>query len=142
MTPKNLFYSSFFAWAIFYFLKIFYRPEYKIFLIYYKKKEIASYCAVLPKYFKTPFMENNDLQIGPIGTRENHQRKGIALYLISKIIESYKDKKINFWYVARKENEPSIKLIEKIGFTKYGEGTKKKRFIGGFLDTFVIDKKF
>src|SRR3989344_5687759 len=50
MTPKNLFYSSFFAWAIFYFLKIFYRPEYKIFLIYYKKKEIASYCAVLPKY--------------------------------------------------------------------------------------------
>ena len=141
MTPKGLFIKVFFVWSIFHFLGIFKRPEYKIFLIYHKEREIVGYCAVLPKYFKTPFMGNNDLQVGPVGTKENHRRKGLAFYLISKIIEFYKNENITLWYVTRQENEPSARLIENVGFEKHGEGSKHKNFIGGLFDRFFIDKK-
>lgn len=140
--PRGLFFIALIAWWIFYFLRLFKNSEYRIFLIYYKDNKVVHYSVISAKYFRTPFMENNDLQIGPVGTDENHRRKGLAIFTIQKIFEFYKDKNLKFWYVTRKENEPSIQLIEKAGFIKYGEGVKKKRFVGGLFDTFIIEKKF
>ena len=135
--PKGLFFSISVVWWLLHTLKIFKNSEYKIFLIYYNNREVANYSVVLPKYFRTPFLGKNDLQIGPVGTAENHRRKGLALYAIRKIIEFYKDRDIKFWYVARKENGPSLLLAEKIGLKKFGEGEKK-----GILKRFEIEKIF
>lgn len=85
-------------------------------------------------------MAENDLQIGPVGTYKNHQRKGLASYTINKIINFYKGQDIKFWYITREENEPSRQLIEGVGFEKCGEGIKKKRFISGLLDIFILSK--
>jgi len=142
MWPRGLFFTALVAWWFFYFFRIFNNSEYRIFLIYYRDKKVAHYSVVLPKHFRTPFMENDDLQVGPVGTDKNHQRRGLAFFTIQKIIEFYKDKNIKFWYVTREGNEPSIRLIEKAGFVKYGEGIKKKRFIGGLFNNFIIEKKF
>ncbi len=135
MWPKGLFFSISVVWWLLHILRIFKNSEYKIFLIYYNNKEVANYSVVLPKYFRTPFLGKNDLQIGPVGTAENHRRKGLAFSTIQKIFEFYKDRNIKFWYVARKENEPSLLLAEKIGLKKYGEGAKK-----GILKKFIIEK--
>jgi len=141
MAPKGLFFSSLFAWWFFHFLRIFSNSNYHIFLIYYKNIKIIHYSVVQPKHFKTSFMEENDLQIGPVGTDENHRQKGLASYAIKKIIDFYKGQNINkFWYITRKENEASVQLIESLGFTRCGEGIKKKRFILGLLDVFILSK--
>jgi ribosomal protein S18 acetylase RimI-like enzyme len=142
LTPKNLFFKPIIVWWLFYYFKIFKSCDYKIFIIYFGNKEIAHYSVVLPKHFKTPFMEKNDLQIGPIGTNENHRRKGLASYAINRILEFYKEKKCNFWYITREENEASRKFVEGAGFTKYGEGTKIKKIGFGLFDTFVLEKKY
>ncbi len=140
MTPKGLFFSSLCVWWFFHFLRIFSNSNYRVFLIYYKNKKVAHYSVVQPKHFKTPFMEENDLQIGPVGTDENHRRKGLASYTINKIINFYKGQNIKFFYITRKENEPSKQFIESVGFKKCGEGIKKKRFIFGLLDIFILSK--
>ena len=140
ITPKGLFFPSLFAWWFFHFLRIFSNSNYRIFLIYYKDEKVVHYSVVQPKHFKTPFMEENDLQIGPVGTDENHRQKGLASYTINKIINFYKGQNVKFWYITREENEPSRQLIESAGFAKCGGGIKKKRFIFGFLDIFILSK--
>ena len=142
LMPRNLFFKPIIIWWLFYYFKIFKNRDYKIFLIYFRNKEVAHYSVVLPKHFKTPFMEENDLQIGPIGTNESHRRRGLAHYAINKILESYKGQKRNFWYITREENETSRKFVEGVGFTKYGEGTKIKKIGFGLLDTFALEKKY
>jgi len=136
IAPKGLFSVPFFAYWICHYLKLFSNSFYSIYLIYYKN-EIAHYSVILPKFFKTPFMESNDLQIGPIGTKKEHRRKGLANYAIQEIIESYKDQNQKFWYLTRKENVISGKVIEKFGFRAYGEGNRK-----GKLGIFNIEKKY
>jgi len=142
ITPKGLFTPAFFTWGVLHILGLFHCPEYRVFLIYYKNKKIANYTVVQPKYFRSAFMDKDNLQIGPVGTAEDHRRKGLAFYTIQKILEFYRDQNRKFWYVARKENEPSLQLVEKVGFRKYGEGIKRKKFIGGILDTYIIEKTF
>lgn len=126
------------VWWLFHYFRIFSSSNYGIFVIYHNKtQEMAHYSVVSPKYFRNPFMDKNDIQIGPIGTGENHRRKGLANFAIEKIIEFYKNENIRFWYLVREENEPSIKCIENFGFTKYGEGRKMGR-----LKKYIIEKAY
>ena len=87
-------------------------------------------------------MKNDDLQIGPIWTQENHRGKGIASYAIQKILEAYKKQNRRFWYIVREENSISRQFIERFGFTAYGKGIKKKRFGLGVMGSFIIENKY
>lgn len=140
ISPKGLFFPALLVWWVFHYCRIFRTLDYRIFLIYFKNKKVAHYSVVLPKHFRTPFMDKNDLQIGPVGTDKNHRRRGLASYAIQRILNFYKTKNSKFWYVVREENEGSRKLIEKIGFIKCGEGIKKKRFGFGLFDVFVLSE--
>ena len=126
IAPRGLFSIIFFIYWICHYLKLFRNSFYSIYLIYYKN-EIVHYSVVLPKFFKTPFMKKNDLQIGPIGTKKEHRRKGLAAYAIQEIIKSYKNPNKKIWYLTRKENIISGQVIEKFGFKAYGEGFRKGR---------------
>ena len=143
IAPRGLFFKVFLIWWVFRYLGLFSSSNYRIFIIYHKKSgKVAHYSVVLPKHFRTPFMEKNDLQIGPVGTFETHRRKGLASYAIQEILKFYKKQNSKFWYIVRKENEISRRCIEKMDFIAYGEGIKKKRFVGGLFDTYIIEKKF
>ena len=116
-------------WWILHYLKIFPNPNYSIALIYHKETgDLAHYSVVLPRYFRVAFMKKNDLQIGPIGTSEQHQRRGLASFAIQKIVKTYHKPEVNFWYIVRQENIPSIKCIEKFSFFAFGEGGKAGLF--------------
>ena len=127
LAPKGItnisFFLECFSWWLFHYFSIFTNSHYSIFVIYHNESgELAHYSVVAPKYFKTPFIEKNDLQIGPVGTFENHRRKGLASFVIQEIFKFYKKENPNFWYIVRAENEESSRLIEKMGFKAYGEG--------------------
>lgn len=124
------------VWSVFHYLRIFKSRNYRIFLIYYRN-DIAHYSVAMPKYFRSPFMSNNDIQIGPIGTDKNHRRKGLANFAIKKIIEHYNGNVSGFWYITRDENIASKKCIENFGFKAYGEGKKT-----GLLKKYIIEKKY
>ncbi len=139
IAPRGLHKKAFFIYWFLYYLGFFVKRDYKIFTVYCdKKKELAHYSVILPKFFRTRFMGKEDLQIGPIGTNSKHRRKGLANYTIGRILEFYREKDFNFWYVVRKENKISRHVIEKIGFQKYGEGFKRKKI----FRTFIIDKRY
>lgn len=127
LLPKSLFKSPFLVWLILHYLGFFKSSDYSIFTIH-QRREMIHYSVVLPKYFRTPFMAEGDLQIGPCWTHEEHRRKGIASYAIQEILELYRGRNRKFWYIVRKENFGSRMLAEKAGFELYGKAAKKRKF--------------
>ena len=125
ITPKGLFRRTFIFCWIFHILRLFKSSNYSIFIIYYDQK-IVHYSVVMPPFFKYPFMNKNDIQIGPIDTESDHRRKGLSSYTIGKIIDTYLQLDTQFWYIVRDENEISKRVIEKYGFTAWGEGSNRK----------------
>lgn len=140
IAPKGLTSLSFIAWWLFHWLKIFKTPNYKIYLIFTQDGSLAHYTVLLPAHFRFPFMEDSDLQIGPLGTYAHYRKKGLAQFALYSILRDYSQSNKKFWYVTRKENEPSLKLIEKLNFEKHGEGIKRKHFKSRLLSCFYITK--
>lgn len=136
--PRHLFFMPMLAWWAFRYFGVFWRSGYRIFIIYGPDGDVAHYSVVLPAHFKTPFMDPDDLQIGPVGTNDRHRRRGLASAAIREILSQFRDRKGAFWYIVRADNEVSQRVIEKIGFERVGEGVKKKRPGLGFFDTFVV----
>lgn len=121
--PKGLFRRTFIYCWIFHILRLFRSSKYSVFLIYYDQ-EIVHCSVVIPAFFKYPFMGKNDVSIGPVDTNKDHRRKGLSSYAIRKIIETYERQNTQFWYYMRDENEISKRVIEKFGFTAWGEGIR------------------
>jgi RimJ/RimL family protein N-acetyltransferase len=131
----------FFIWSVLHYLRLFKNSNYGVSIVYQDGK-IVHYCAILPKFFRTTFMSKNDLEIGPCWTHVEHRRKGIATYAIQKALETYKEHDCRFWYIVGEDNHASRQLAEKLGFTLYGKGVKKKRFWSRIIGTFVIEEKY
>lgn len=124
--PKGIpFRKPFFLWWVLYFPKLFIGVSFSVFLIYCRG-HVVHYTLVLPKCFKFPFMGKNDLQIGPSWTHDQYRRRGIASYVLQKILESYEKKNRKLWWVVKENNKGSIQFIEKAGFVKCGIGIKRK----------------
>lgn len=141
LRPNGLFKREFLFWSIFHYLKLFSNSNYSIFIVYYGK-EIVHYTVVLPKHYKFNFMAEDDLQIGPVWTHTEHRRKGIASFVIQKILEFYKKQDRRFWYVVREEHNVSRGFIEKASFTIYGKGIKKIRLGIEQTGSFIIKNQY
>jgi len=130
--------ASFFVWSVMHYLKLFKSPDYSVFVVYHEKR-VIHFTAVLPKYFRTPFMAEGDLQIGPCWTCHEYRRKGIASCMIHRILQSHKKPNRKFWYIVREENSASKQFAEKAGFTLYGIGVRRKRFGIRAIGSFSIE---
>jgi ribosomal protein S18 acetylase RimI-like enzyme len=139
IAPRELMSPTFFAWWLFHWIRVFKNPNYRIFLVYTKDNLLAHSTVLLPAHFRFPFMRYSDLQIGPVDTRENHKRKGLALYVISNILKEYENTGVRLWYITRTENDASKKLIEGVNFRKIGEGKKIINKYNRLLSYFDID---
>lgn len=135
--PKGLCFKDAFLWSLLYLPEFYRKLKFAILLVYFNG-EIAQRTFVLSKCLKFPFMSNNDLQIGPCDTEADHRRKGLARYVIDKILKTYSEEGRIFWWVARTENEASRSLIEKAGFKLYGEAEKRQLL---FINQYVIVSK-
>lgn len=101
--------------------------KYKI--IYLKKDdEIIHYTHILPKFFKLPFLDLNDLEIGPSWTKESYRGQGIFPVIINYITHHFKKEGRSFHILARIENLASQNAIKKTGFYIWAKGYKTDFF--------------
>lgn len=124
-------------WWLFHYMHIFSNKEYCVCLILHNNT-IVHKSLVTPKYFRFPFMSNNDLQIGDIWTDPTYREQGIATYAISQIFNHLSSPDVNFWYVAEEDNSPSIQLAKKLGFVLYGKGNRHSRYGIRLIGHYII----
>jgi SAM-dependent methyltransferase len=142
IAPKGLLTPVFTAWWLFHWLKIFKNPNYKIYLVYTKEQKLAHYTVLIPAHYRFPFMHDKDLQIGPIGTKEDERRNGLAHYILHSILNEYENKCVRLWYITREENMISKSFIEKANFEKIGEGKKVNNNYTRLFSYYYISKGF
>lgn len=142
IVPAGVPWMPFSVWWIMHNLYIFANRDYGLYLIYDNNNLLVHRSIFTPRYFRFPFMAKNDLQIGDIWTAPTTRGKGLATHAIQKILKLYQKPKRKFWYVVEENNIHSIKLAEKVGFIKIGEGIRKKSMGIKILGTFKIQKYF
>ncbi|PHR27868.1 MAG: hypothetical protein COA36_07870 [Desulfotalea sp.] len=124
-TGSSLF--PFVIWWLFHFLHVFSNKNYAVLLVMHKYKVIHR-TLITPKYFRFPFMGNNDLQLGDIWTDPIFRGKGIATSAINYIFSHFSSRDITFWYVVNERNLASVNLAEKVGFSFCGKGKRYSRY--------------
>lgn len=89
-----------------------------------------------PRWYRFPFMASEDLQIGDVWTEPHARGQGLAgLGVAIALAQAGGDRRV--WYVVEADNDPSIRLIERCGFERVGEGLRTKPFGLGILGRFV-----
>lgn len=75
---------------------------------------------VSPKVYRFPFMNKNDIQIGPCATNPNYQKKGIYTQMLLLLQNIYSNKERTIWIYTNLKNTASQKAILKSGFEFFG----------------------
>lgn len=76
----------------------------------------TSCCAT--KCYKFPFMERNDVHVGPCTTDSRYRGQGIYPYVLSRIIQDYAKCDKTFYMIIHDDNISSQKGVHKVGFKK------------------------
>jgi len=135
---KGFSFPFLFTWLYFLFSKFRIAGEYKVYLVYHNQT-LVHHSFVTRKYFKFPFLNENDWQIGQIFTHQDHKKKELAIYIVNKIIEDLVEKEGNFYWLCSSENEASTKLAEKAGFIYSGIALQVNGKLG--FKKFVLQSK-
>jgi RimJ/RimL family protein N-acetyltransferase len=83
---------------------------------------------VFPGYFRFPFMAPNDLQIGDTWTDPAARGRGLATAAIRAVVTRYAAAGRMLWYVVDRGNVPSVRAIQRAGFSLVGRGRRVSRF--------------
>ena len=127
VVPRGLPAYPFLVWSLFHHLRLFSNADYCLFLAYLGNA-VVHRAVVTPGYFRFRFMSKNDLQIGDVWTHPDHRGRGLATYALREAVGRQWKKGRRFWYIADAGNRASIRVAEKAGFVKCGEGIRTKRF--------------
>lgn len=133
--PKGIKFSLLLPWLVFGFSPLFTARVFKIYLVYDQEK-LIHYSFFFGKSFKFPFIQKDDIFLGPIWTSNEYRRKGISFNAIKEIILSFGDKVNHFWWMCDEKNTGSRKLAEKLGFLKYGKVKRDAMMIYRLIDKF------
>jgi hypothetical protein len=96
------------------------------------QNKIVHYTYITPKTMRFPFMERNDLMIGPCFTYTEYRGKGIFIEVLKKIINC--EGSHSLWICANLNNVASLKAFEKAGFSfhsfaQISRATKKVKLL-------------
>ena len=108
----------------FHYLRIFKNRHYSAVLMKLDDKTVSS-LLVVPAHFKWPFMQRQDVQFTYVMTDEKYRGKFLAGFAIQHYLNNFIDKTSSYWYVTDKNNFPSVRLCEKMGFKIEGNGLKR-----------------
>ncbi|MGZ3276675.1 MAG: GNAT family N-acetyltransferase [Caulobacteraceae bacterium] len=81
---------------------------------------------VTPRWFRFPFMAEDDLQIGALWTAPEARRCGLAMCAIAEAHRRHASPGRCFWYVVDDENAASISLAEACGYRLMGKGRRTR----------------
>lgn len=117
----------------FHYLKIFKNSNYHTIFLF-KGDELVGSLLVVPKYFKWPFMKDNDIQITYLKIKNRYRGLGYGEELMNFTLEFLKNLDYGvLWYVTDSNNLPSQKLASKLGFEFFGKG-KRSLFFNSILN--------
>jgi RimJ/RimL family protein N-acetyltransferase len=131
--------NAFVVWAVMHYSHFFANRDYGVLLIHHQG-HLVHRSVIFPRYFRFPFMAKEDLQIGDTWTASEYRGKGLATLAVTQVIQRLRKPGRRFWYVTEVSNLASIRVIEKAGFVKVGEGSRTKRYGLSVFGAFVIDK--
>jgi RimJ/RimL family protein N-acetyltransferase len=135
--PPGLALWPFGAWWAFHKLKVFRNQNYSLILVRDRADLIHRSC-VFPGYFRFPFMAPADLQVGDVWTATSYRGSGLATFGLERAIEVAGGSVRRIWYVVEEKNVPSIKLVEKVGFTFSARGTRNRVLGTNLLGSFEL----
>jgi RimJ/RimL family protein N-acetyltransferase len=124
---------SFIAWWFLYLISWRHKAKSYEYYLVYDGEKLIHYCGVLPKYYRYPFMNDDDVQIGPFWTAEDYRGQGICPIVISRVMEDYKSRNKYAYIITRENNVNSQRSITKAGLDVYGHGFRTRWFWGKFL---------
>ena len=127
ITPAGISPVRFGIWWCFHSLHVFHNREYGQFVIY-QGDTVVHRSVITPGYFRFPFMDRSDLQIGDTWTSADHRGKGLATFALRQITDVYNRTGCRYWYVVEEDNTASIRVVEKAGFCVVAHGTRQSRY--------------
>jgi RimJ/RimL family protein N-acetyltransferase len=139
VTPPGHPQLPFAVWWGFHQTRIFSNRDYGVLLIRDGSHIIHRSC-IFPGYFRFPFMEANDLQVGDTWTSPGYRGRGLARHALREAVRLLGRPGRRFWYLVESENLPSIRVAEHIGFRLAGEGRRTHRCGLRIFGSFVLDK--
>jgi RimJ/RimL family protein N-acetyltransferase len=92
-------------------------------LLIYDHRRVVHYSGFTPKYWRFPFVADDDFQIGDTWTDPASRGKGLASFALRMVVATLAKAGRRLWYVVEDVNEPSIRVVEKAQFTLAAEGT-------------------
>ncbi|HPM83809.1 MAG TPA: GNAT family protein [Candidatus Anammoximicrobium sp.] len=138
-TPPGLPLLPFAVWWAFHQTRVFANRDYRVFLIYDGARVVHRSC-VFPGYFRFPFMEADDLQVGDTWTLPEYRGQGLARQALRETIRRLGRPDRRFWYLTESNNLPSIRVAQQVGFRLVGEGRRTHRCGLRILGSFELDR--
>lgn len=84
--------------------------------------------SIFPPFFRFPFMDRIDLQIGATYTRPEARGQGLASLALGEAAKRLARPGRAIWYLTEASNLASVQVAKNAGFTLVGEGQRKPRF--------------
>lgn len=137
LKPRDFPAMPFAVWCLFHHSRLFANRDYAILTLRHQGVLVHRSC-LFPPYFRFPFMQPPDLQIGDTWTRDAYRGRGLAAYALREAVRRSPAPGRGFWYLCESTNRASVRVAEKAGFSLRGSGTRSKRFGLRLLGTFDL----
>jgi RimJ/RimL family protein N-acetyltransferase len=99
-------------------------------LVIYEGERVAHYSAFTPRYWRFPFLDGRDVQVGDTWTDPHYRGQGLAQRALHCLVALLFEPGRDIWYVVEEVNRASIKVAEICGFHRAGTGARVQRFKG------------
>ena len=123
IVPKGVPGLPFAVFWLFHYFRVFRNREFT-YCVMYDNLQLIHYCAAYPRFFRFPFMADDDMQVGSVWTHPDYRGAGLARFGVETIIRHIAKRNRKIWYVVDRDNRASVRLAERIGFQRLGSGDK------------------
>jgi GNAT superfamily N-acetyltransferase len=125
-------------WGLLHVTRLFANQAYSIILIR-ERSEIVHQTFVFPRYFRFPFMETDDIQVGDTWTTPAWRGRGLARLALLEARHRAAEEGRSLWYVTDERNISSQRVVEFCGLGLHSRGIRttrwRLRLLGAYMPT-------
>jgi len=92
----------------------------------WRERRIIHRLIVTPRWFRFPFMREDDLQVGDVWTLPEERGKGLARAAVAHAHFLFGSPARRFWYVTAADNDASVRLAEASDYRLVGTGRRTR----------------
>jgi RimJ/RimL family protein N-acetyltransferase len=102
----------------------------------WRGQTLAHRSSVFPRYFRFPFMQPGDLQVGDTWTVETERGRGLAVAGLLTALAWARGRRV--WYLTTAANDASTRVARRAGFALVGTGVRRPAFGIGLLGAYQL----